>query len=91
MVKLVSEDRITQAYLRRWPDSKRARLWAGRMVHISTENGVWRIGGAGYTYAGKPDAWIIPFEQAQKKVAHCGPEKQAAFIDAARATLREHE
>ncbi len=79
MVKLTS-DRITQAYLRRWPNSKRARSWTGRMVHIETENGVWRAGGAGYTWAGKPDAWILPFEDAQRQVNHCGPEKQAAFL-----------
>jgi hypothetical protein len=71
---------ITQKYLRRWPDSKRARSWAGAMVHIQTENGVWRRNACGYTYAGRPDAWIIPFEQAQRQVAHCGPEKCATFI-----------
>ena len=73
-------DRITQKYLRRWPDSKRAKSWAGRMVHIQTENGVWRTNGHGYTWADKPDAWVLPFEEAQKCVAHCGPEKQATFI-----------
>ncbi|WP_025091468.1 hypothetical protein [Brucella intermedia] len=75
-------DRITQEYLRRWPDSKRAKSWAGRMVHIQTENGVWRTNGHGYTWAHKPDAWILPFEEAQKCVAHCGREKQATFIAA---------
>ncbi|WP_313026909.1 hypothetical protein [Brucella sp.] len=77
-------DRITQKYLRRWPDSKRAKSWAGRLVHIQTENGVWRINGKGYTYSGKEDAWVLPFEDAQKEVAHCGPEKQATFILATR-------
>lgn len=72
--------RISQKYLRRNPDSKMARSWAGADVHIETENGVWREGGHGYTYAGKSDAWILSFEEAQKKVAHCGPEKMAAFI-----------
>lgn len=74
--------RITQKYLRRWPDSRRARAWAGRPVHIETEHGVWRDGGAGYTWAGMPNAWVLPFEEAQRHVDHCGPEKRAAFIDA---------
>ncbi|NYD84404.1 hypothetical protein [Brucella intermedia] len=82
MASELEADRITQKYLRRWPDSKLAKSWAGRMVHIQTENGVWRTNGYGYTYAGKPDAWILPFEEAQKCVAHCGPEKQATFIAA---------
>ena len=82
-MKLRTGDRITQKYLRRWPDSERARLWAGRLVHISTDNGVWRVNGQGYTYADQPDAWVLPFEEAQKHVAHCGPEKRAAFILAA--------
>lgn len=75
-------DSITQRYLHRWPDSKRVKSWAGRMVHIQTENGVWRTNGHGYTWADKPDAWVLPFEEAQKCVAHCGPEKQASFIAA---------
>lgn len=75
-------DLITQAYLRRWPNSKRARAWAGRMVHIQTEHGVWRDGGSGYTLVGRSDAWVLPFEEAQKHVSHCGPEKHAMFIAA---------
>ena len=71
---------ITQKYLRRYPDSKKARSWAGRMVHIRTEHGVWRHGGCGYTTAGSPEAGIWTFEEAQKQVAHCGPEKRASFI-----------
>ncbi len=94
MAKLTKADdrRITQAYLRRYPDSKRTRSWAGCTVHIETDNGVWRIGGRGYTLAGKEDAWALPFEEAQRKVAHCGPEKRAAFIritPAGRAALQE--
>lgn len=73
---------ITQRYLRRWPNSKRAKSWAGVMVYIKTEHGVWRKGGAGYTYSSTPEAWILPFEEAQKEVDHCGPEKCAAFIRA---------
>ncbi|MGU3399269.1 hypothetical protein ACLBWS_05925 [Brucellaceae bacterium D45D] len=64
------------------PFQSRVKPWAGRMVHIQTENGVWRTGGHGYTYAGKPDAWVLPFEDAVKKVGHCGPEKEATFIAA---------
>lgn len=73
---------ITQKYLRRYPDSKRTKSWKGVPVHIQTEHGVWRIGGCGYTWAGASNAWILPFEEAQKQVAHCGPEKQAKFIRA---------
>lgn len=72
--------RITQKYLRRYPDSKRTKSWAGRMVHIETENGVWRHRGQGYTWAGQPNAGIWVFEDAVKRVSHCGPEKCAAFI-----------
>lgn len=74
---------ITQKYIRRYPNSKRTKSWAGRMVYIRTENGVWRNGGHGYTQIGKSDAWVLPFEEAVNQVAHCGPEKQAAFIAAA--------
>jgi hypothetical protein len=76
----MTKDRITQKYIRRYPASKRTRSWAGKMVHIETEHGVWRINGQGYTWANHPNAWILPFEEAQKHVAHCGPEKRAAFI-----------
>lgn len=72
--------RITQKYMRRYPNSKQTRSWAGRMVHIETENGVWRHGGCGYTWAGRSDAGIWPFEEAVKMVSHCWPEKRAAFI-----------
>lgn len=82
MSNLFGRDFITQKYLRRYPDSQRARSWAGVMVHIQTENGVWRTGGHGYTYAHKPDAWVIPFEQAVKQIAHCGPEKMGKFLRA---------
>lgn len=78
--QLFGEDFITQKYLRRYPNSKRARSWEGVKVHIQTENGVWRDGGCGYTWAGKPNAWVIPFEEAIKKVEHCGPEKMAKFL-----------
>lgn len=72
--------RITQAYLRRYPSSRWARAWAFALVHIETEHGVWRENAAGYTTAGAPDAWVLPFEEAKAKVSHCGPEKRAAFI-----------
>ena len=73
-------EHITQKYLRRWPKSKKARSWAGRMVYIETDNGVWRHGGKGYTWAGTPEAGIWSFEDAQREVSHYGPEKRAAFI-----------
>lgn len=88
MSATATEDRITQAYIRRYPNSRRTRSWAGRLVHISTENGVWRVDGHGYTYAHHDDAWILLFEDAQKQVAHCGPEKQAAFLATRPATCR---
>jgi hypothetical protein len=81
-MSLFSHDNITQRYLRRYPNSKRAKSWSGVMVHIQTENGVWRDGGTGYTLAGKPDAWILPFEEAVNKIDHCGPEKCGNFIRA---------
>ena len=79
---MAGDDFITQKYIRRYPDSKRTRSWAGVPVHIETENGVWRDGGAGYTWAHRPEAWVLPFEEAQRQVNHCGPEKRAAFIRA---------
>ncbi|ASY56450.1 hypothetical protein [Sinorhizobium sp. CCBAU 05631] len=86
MSRLFGPDFITQRYLRRYPNSQRARSWAGVMVHIQTENGVWRDGGCGYTWAGKPDAWVLPFDEAAKQIDHCGPEKMGCFIRAERTT-----
>lgn len=77
---MITDTMITQRYLKRWPNSKRAKTWFNVKVHIQTENGVWRKGGCGYTYAYTLDAWILPFEEAMREVAHCGPEKCAAFI-----------
>ena len=74
------DDRITQKYLRRYPDSKRTRSWAGVTVQIETENGVWREYGRGYTWAHHENAWHLPFEDAMRQVDHCGPEKKAVFI-----------
>lgn len=91
MTTLFGPDFITQKYLRRYPNSARARSWAGVMVHIETENGVWRTGGCGYTWAGKPDAWVIPFEAAVKKIDHCGPEKCGKFIRAQTPPPAERE
>lgn len=71
---------ITQRYLRRYGETARARAWGGRKVHIQTENGVWRTGGHGYTTAGEPDAWVLPFEEAVRKIGHCGPEKQGTLL-----------
>jgi len=70
---------ITQKYLKRWPTSRRAKAWAGKMVHIRTENGVWRPNGHGYTNDFS-QAWKLPFEDAVKRISHCGPEKQGSFI-----------
>lgn len=89
MSRLFGDDFITQKYLRQYPGSKRERSWAGVMVHIETENGVWRIGGHGYTWAGELNAWIIPFEEAVKQIDHCGPEKAGKFLRARHADLTE--
>lgn len=75
-----TETTITQKYIRRYPNSKRTKSWAGKIVHIQTENSVWRVGSAGYTFAGRKDAMKLPFEEALEEVAHCGPEKRATFI-----------
>lgn len=72
--------RITQKYIRRWPDSKKTKSWHGKLVHIQTDNGVWRIDGCGYTYAGAQNAGLWLFEEAMRLIRHCGPEKRGAFI-----------
>ena len=78
---MYSDEHITLKYLRRYGwGTKRARSWLGRRVHIQTENGVWRIDARGYTFAGSPDAWVLRFEDAVKRVSHCGPEKRARFL-----------
>lgn len=85
---MLSDSKITQKYLRRYGlDTKRSKSWAGRMVHIQTENGVWRTGGAGYTWEGKENAWILPFEDAVTQISHCGPEKRGAFIDVSKVNV----
>jgi hypothetical protein len=75
------EQRITQKYLRRYPDSKRTRKWFGKLVHIETDRGIWRPGGCGYTSV-TAEAWFLLFEDAVRMVKHCGQEKKAAFIRA---------
>lgn len=82
MDKLFTDNSITQKYIRRYPNSKRTKSWKGKLVHIQTENGVWRTDGMGYTYADKSDAWVLPFEEAVYRLAHCGPEKCGNFIRA---------
>lgn len=82
MSKLFGPDFITQKYLRRYPNSQRAKSWAGVMVHIQTENGVWREGGCGYTWPGHANAWVVPFEFAVQRIDHCGPEKEGRFLRA---------
>ena len=76
-----SDGHITQAYLRRYGmDTKRARSWAGKLVHIRTENGIWRENARGYTMIERGDAWVLPFEEAVSQISHCGPEKRGAFV-----------
>ena len=84
MSHLFGDHFITLKYLRRWPDSKRAVSWKGTPVHIRTENGIWRPDAHGYTNH-TCTAWVLPFEDAIRQVAHTGPEKRAAFLRA-RAT-----
>jgi len=71
---------ITEKELRKYPNSAEAQSWAGAMVHIQTEHGVWRTGGAGYTTAGNDEAWVLPLDEARAQVAHCWEDKRAAFI-----------
>ena len=80
MSALFTPRSISQRYLRRYGDTARARAWKGRMVHIRTENGLWRYEGAGYTTAERGDAWVLPFEKAVEQISHCGPEKRGWFI-----------
>jgi hypothetical protein len=77
---LFSETHITQKYIRRYGRTKRVKAWESKVVHIRTENGVWRINAKGYTYPNTPEAWILPFKEAEKQISHCGPEKQGCFL-----------
>lgn len=77
---MFAKEWISQKYIRRYGRTKRVRAWESKIVHIQTEHGVWRVDGHGYTYAGQPDAWILPFNEAVKKISHCGPEKHGRFL-----------
>mgnify|MGYP003669887868 FL=1 len=75
------EDFISQPYLRRYGmDTPRAQSWAGKPVHIRTENGLWREDARGYTTHAQGDAWVLPFEEAVRQISHCGPEKRGTFV-----------
>lgn len=80
MGKAFGPRHITQRYIRRYGDTARALAWRGRLVHIRTENGVWRTNGQGYTASGAHDAWVLPFQDAVAQIAHCGPEKCGSFL-----------
>lgn len=80
MAEMFGPRHITQRYIRRYGDTARALAWRGRLVHIRTENGVWRTEGKGYTTAGAPDAWVLPFQDAMVQIAHCCPMKRGSFL-----------
>lgn len=82
MSKLFGTDFITLAYLRRYPESARKRAWHGVLVHIETTSGVWCMSGKGYTHAGSPDAWVLPFGEALWQIISLGPEKNARLLRA---------
>ncbi len=50
-----------------------------RLVNISSDHGIWRKGGNGYTTMGSPDAWILTLKEAYDRTQHCGPEKKVCF------------
>lgn len=70
---------ITQRYIRRYGETRRVRAWAGKKVHIRTEHGLWRPDAKGYT-SDLTQAWVLPFEEAQRQISHCGPEKRGSFV-----------
>lgn len=82
MNHLFGDDFITLAYLRRYPDSARKRAWHGVLVNIETTSGVWRESGKGYTHAGSPDAWVLPFGEALWQIISLGPDKNARLLRA---------
>ena len=59
---------ITEKYLRRYPRSKKTRAWEGAMVHLRTQNGIWRPDGHGYTLHFS-EAWVLPLADARKIVS----------------------
>ena len=61
--------------------------WAGQIVNIKTDRGVWRTDGAGYTLHGQPDAWALPFEEALRIIRPLGPEKKARLLRPAREAV----
>jgi hypothetical protein len=73
--------RITKRYTDRYPDSRRMKAWAGKLVHISTDRGLWRPDAKGYTDKSE-EAWVLPIEDAIKETQHLGPERRTTFIRA---------
>lgn len=47
----------------------------------------WRPKAAGYTVDAE-HAWVLDFEEAYYRTAHCGPEKQIEYTDAVRGATK---
>lgn len=56
-------------------DGKSVYIWSGE------HHAFWRDGGCGYVET-KEGAWMIPFEDAYRTTAHCGPEKRIVYVEA---------
>jgi len=83
------ENFLMLTYLKRYPNSKRTKSWAGRNVYIYTSRGIWRVGGAGYTFITESDAWVLSFEDALKEIAALGVEKAARLVWAKNKPISE--
>ena len=78
---MCGEDWMSLDFVKRYPGSDQLKLWAGKPVHIQSENGIWRPGGRGYTNS-TGEAWVISFEEAVETTRHCGPEKRVRYLEA---------
>lgn len=81
--KLFGPKWVSLEYLKLYPDSARAKKWAGVPVKIySNEHGYyWRGSGQGYTsWPAESDTRTLA--EAFDTTKHCGPEKRIQFHDA---------
>ena len=78
---------ITEKYLRRYPRSKKTRAWEGAMVHLRTQNGIWRLDGHGYTLHFS-EALVLPLADARKIVSGIYEDHGGTYYRVSAAAIR---